>query len=93
MSDRFMETQVTKRLSWTRIELADGSITFIPTSDFNPKDWPADGVATFKTGYGVRESAPGYLDCTDWEIFPTLAEAEARAAEIDAEYAEMEEGQ
>jgi len=37
-------------------------------------------------GYGVRESAPGYLDCTDWEVFTTIEQAEARAAEIDESY-------
>lgn len=26
-------------------------------------------------GYGVRYSAPGYLDCTDWTVFPTYKEA------------------
>jgi hypothetical protein len=29
-------------------------------------------------GYGVRLSASGYLDCTEWEVFDTEAEAEAR---------------
>ena len=37
-------------------------------------------------GFGVRESAPGYLDCTEWEVFETIEEAQARADEIDAEY-------
>ena len=27
-------------------------------------------------GYGARLSAPGYLDCTDWTVFPTLQDAE-----------------
>lgn len=26
-------------------------------------------------GYGVRLSAPGYLDCTEWAVFKTLKEA------------------
>lgn len=27
-------------------------------------------------GYGARLSAPGYLDCTEWTVFQTQAEAE-----------------
>jgi len=26
-------------------------------------------------GYGVRSSAPGYMDCTDWCVYETLREA------------------
>lgn len=28
------------------------------------------------SGYGVRSSAPGYLDCTDWSVYETLEEAQ-----------------
>lgn len=27
-------------------------------------------------GYGARLSAPGYLDCTEWAVFDSIAEAE-----------------
>lgn len=27
-------------------------------------------------GWGARMSAPGYMDCTDWCVFPTKEEAE-----------------
>lgn len=27
-------------------------------------------------GYGARLSAPGYLDCTEWDVFETEQEAE-----------------
>ena len=33
-------------------------------------------------GYGVRLSAPGYLDCTDWEVYGSLWEANNRAREL-----------
>ena len=36
-------------------------------------------------GYGVRLSAPGYLDCTAWEVYPKLEQAEQSALELDAE--------
>jgi len=28
-----------------------------------------------RKGYGARLSAPGYLDCTEWEVFDTEQEA------------------
>lgn len=28
-------------------------------------------------GYGARLSAPGYMDCTEWSVFDTEAEAQA----------------
>jgi hypothetical protein len=31
---------------------------------------------TITTGFGARMSAPGYMDCTEWSVFGTEAEAE-----------------
>jgi hypothetical protein len=39
-----------------------------------------DGVRLV-VGYGVRSSAPGYMDCTDWSVHKTLEEAEEAFAE------------
>lgn len=36
-------------------------------------------------GYGVRLSAPGYLDCTEWEVYTNKREAMRRARELDRE--------
>ena len=33
-------------------------------------------------GYGVRLSAPGYMDCTEWEVYGSLWEANNRAREL-----------
>jgi hypothetical protein len=33
-------------------------------------------------GYGVRLSAPGYMDCTDWEFYANRRLAERRAREM-----------
>lgn len=44
--------------------------------------------ATVTEGYGARLSAPGYLDCTDWTVFETQAEAEQYLAD---EYPDEEE--
>ncbi len=41
-----------------------------------------------KTGYGARLSAPGYLDCTEWDFFETEDEAEEH---LDETYGEEEE--
>jgi len=36
-------------------------------------------------GYGVRLSAPGYMDCTEWEVYASKREALDRARELDEE--------
>lgn len=36
-------------------------------------------------GYGVRASAPGYMDRTDWEVFDTVKAAEKRYRELRRE--------
>lgn len=41
------------------------------------------------SGYGVRLSAPGYMDCTEWAVFETLEEAEEHASELDEENGEL----
>jgi hypothetical protein len=41
-------------------------------------------------GYGCRLSAPGYLDCTEWDVFDTKAEAEAYLEEMYPEDEETE---
>ena len=35
-----------------------------------------------KKGYGVRLSAPGYMDATDWEVYDSKKEALKRAKEL-----------
>lgn len=32
-------------------------------------------------GYGARLSAPGYLDCTEWTVFDTIAAAQTYLSE------------
>jgi hypothetical protein len=36
-------------------------------------------------GYGVRLSAPGYLDCTEWEVYASKRDAIKRANELESE--------
>lgn len=37
---------------------------------------------TERRGYGVRLSAPGYMDCTEWSVFDTEAECRDHLAEF-----------
>ena len=37
-------------------------------------------------GYGVRLQAPGYMDATEWEVFPSKLRALERALELAQEY-------
>jgi hypothetical protein len=36
-----------------------------------------------RPGYGVRLSAPGFLDATDWQVYNTRKEAEAALRELE----------
>lgn len=42
-------------------------------------------------GYGAQLSAPGYMDCTDWCVFDTLAEAKQYLVDVWAD--DDEEGE
>ncbi len=46
--------------------------------------------SSVKKGYGVRLSAPGYMDATEWEVYGSQKEALKRAKELAEE--EDEEG-
>lgn len=37
------------------------------------------------TGYGVRLSAAGYMDCTEWSVYATKREALAAARELSSD--------
>ena len=52
----------------------------------NRELWEVDVV----DGYGVRLSAPGYMDATDWEVFRSKSAAEKRLQELEDEIAEEE---
>jgi hypothetical protein len=36
-------------------------------------------------GYGVRLSAPGYMDCTSWSVYANKREAERAARELESD--------
>jgi hypothetical protein len=81
-----MEIQITKRIPFLEITDPDtGEAWWIPRADFSTASWAGMNVTASVTKYGVRLSLPGYLDCTDWDVFDTIAEAESHAAELEAE--------
>jgi hypothetical protein len=59
--------------------------------DFEPLLQYTEGTEAYneqsgiKKGYGVRLSAPGYMDATDWEIYGAKKEALKRARELARE--------
>jgi hypothetical protein len=46
---------------------------------------------SIRIGYGARQSAPGYLDCTEWEVFDTEQEAEDYLTEMYGDDDELDE--
>jgi hypothetical protein len=44
-----------------------------------------EGPQELLTGYLARFSAPGYLDCTEWAVFPSHEAAAAYLAEQEGE--------
>ena len=80
----FMVPQVTVKAAWVLVHDAASypeSERWIMADDMEDED-----VATEQTiGYGARYSAPGYLDCTEWTVFDTEAEAMRFLAEDLAE--------
>lgn len=76
----FMERQI-EHGQWIEVDGPAG-IEIFPADMFTEDEakgnysygepWSVETV----TGYGARLSAPGYLDCTEWTVFETEAEAE-----------------
>lgn len=83
----FMQKQITNKMKWFQVETSQGT-EWIQSDIFTP-DAQIESVAdlidycegvpiSFEVveGYGARLSAPGYMDCTEWTVFPTLGDAE-----------------
>lgn len=94
----FMQPQIVFD-EWWKVETDDGTL-FLPVDvvgdgALKPIDFipyiesgkpPAPDAYDLIEGYGARLSAPGYLDCTEWVVFATEAEAEEYLKETyDAE--------
>lgn len=69
---------------WFEVDTIEAGTVTIPADCLdadNMRDFRKDGDAvsiTYRTKkYGARLSAPGYMDCTDWDLFDTLEKAQA----------------
>jgi len=77
----FMEKQVTEKSDWYEIDGTEGTV-WVPADVVGSLEHAGDYYAgeiwtvEARKGYGARLSAPGYMDCTDWCVFDTEAEAE-----------------
>jgi hypothetical protein len=94
-----MEPQMTNNLWWWEVDTLEGGITFLGYSDFTPEQVKAmfehQTINSMEVvlGYGTRWSAPGYMDCTEWEVHEKESDAQDKYNEmkqeiIDAEYHE-----
>ena len=93
---RFMQPQMTEQQWWWCFDCPDRGKTWVPYEDFT-KDQMHDmfsavaGTLHLTAGYGVRLSAPGYLDCTPWDVYDDKEDAEAALSEYVAEYEDDED--
>lgn len=85
----FMKHEITPRKMWYKVDGTNGT-NFEPGDLFTKLD--AIGMYTGKVesvervyGYGARLSAPGYLDCTDWNVFNTVEKAENYLTQLEGE--------
>ena len=88
----FMQRQITKKMRWFQVETSQGT-EWIPEDVIKPSadvtiadlvDYCEGIPVSFEVirGYGARLSAPGYLDCTEWTVFPTAEKAEEYLEEM-----------
>ena len=89
----FMEAQITELQQWICLDGSVGIVSvqadivgvFTVYDDINKtldslqQYYPGKLHSwTNQLGYGVRTSAPGFLDCTDWEVFRRKKDAVSR---------------
>lgn len=90
----FMQAQMTDKQTWHEIDGPQGT-SFYPGDVFSlaqaKDDYGTHWAAATVKGYGVRASAPGYMDCTDWEVYDNESDAYDRFCELDAELREESE--
>lgn len=67
----------------------DDDSRFLPAEEYESDSGPERSRVS---GWGVRLSAPGYLDCTSWSVYDTRIEAlRALADEVDGEFEDSDE--
>ena len=92
----FMQPQMTSQQWWFYFETKSEGTTWVPAEWFSPdslaKELGDDLVGSIgvTAGYGVRRSAPGYMDCTPWDVYGDEDDAQAAFDELVAEDREAE---
>jgi hypothetical protein len=71
---------VTHQMSETELDETRAKIQ--PYTEGTPESW--ENIK----GYGVRLSAPGYMDCTPWDVFDSVEEAQQY---LDETYSDEDE--
>jgi hypothetical protein len=103
----FMQPQITDKARWLKGEGLDGGTHYAPDDVFSKVQFAKDVLGYDEdridyelcetietiTGWGVRLSAPGYMDCTDWEVFTDHDEARVRYMELRDESRDEEESE
>ena len=90
----FMAPCITERCAWIEVDGSNGTACY-PADMFTAEEAEADyghGTSGERLvdvseimGYGARMSANGFLDCTDWCVFPTEIEAAKHLVETYGE--------
>ena len=71
----FMEAQITDKQWWLLIDGPCG-VEALPENDLSDYTENHEAYsAELVHGYGVRSSAPEYLDCTPWAVYTNKREA------------------
>lgn len=86
------EVETNNGTSWVPLDVLSASETAsAKRGDFEPLLKYTEGTRVYndqsriRKGYGVRLSAPGYMDSTEWEVYGSKKEALRRARELAAE--------
>ena len=86
----FIPSDIISSVDWATLTDEDSdeeTLRRIAQGWYNGKVW---GVSTTK-GFGARLSAPGYMDATDWTVFPTLDEAKSHLVDMYGNDIELDE--
>ena len=85
----FLQAQMSNRREWYEVDGSAG-LLWIPAEDFTAAsaiecyDGQWSSVVRVE-GWGVRASAPGYLDCTPWIVYENEKDAMVAVLDLDAE--------
>ncbi len=72
--EQFMQPEIVLGDFVTLYDVPGVGLLTIPGEDFDPENESEEGFHEYNV-YGVRLSAPGYVDYTDWSTFVTEEEA------------------